>query len=276
MKTKRITEKTIVYILLIFFSLLFLAPFFWMLTTSVKSPEELYLFPPKWIPSKFHFENFKEAWMSQPFNQFFLNTVTVTVLSTIGQIVSSSLVAYGFARFKFKGRDFLFIVLLASMMIPWEVTMIPLYMEFNVLGWINTLKSLFVPSWFGAPFYIFLLRQFIMSIPKEMDEAARMDGANAFQIYYKIYLPLMKPSLILVSVFNILSCWNDYLGPLVFLNDQSKYTLTLGLAQFKGMFGVNMEGIMAVTFLISLPPLILFFFAQKYIVEDASRSGVKG
>lgn len=276
MKTKRITDKTIVYILLIFFSLLFLAPFFWMLTTSVKSPEELYLFPPKWIPSKFHFENFKEAWMSQPFNQFFLNTVTVTVLSTIGQIVSSSLVAYGFARFKFKGRDFLFIVLLASMMIPWEVTMIPLYMEFNFLGWINTLKSLFVPSWFGAPFYIFLLRQFIMSIPKEMDEAARMDGANAFQIYYKIYLPLMKPSLILVSVFNILSCWNDYLGPLVFLNDQSKYTLTLGLAQFKGMFGVNMEGIMAVTFLISLPPLILFFFAQKYIVEDASRSGVKG
>ncbi|WP_223594340.1 carbohydrate ABC transporter permease [Neobacillus bataviensis] len=276
MKTKRRIEKTTIYILLIFFSLLFLAPFFWMLSTSVKSPEELYLFPPKWIPSTFEWSNFKEAWMSQPFNQFFMNTVIVTGMSTIGQLLSSSLVAYGFARFKFKGRDFLFIVLLSSMMIPWEVTMIPQYMEFNYLGWINTLKPLFVPSWFGAPFYIFLMRQFIMSIPKELDEAARMDGANPFQIYYKIYLPLMKPSLILVAVFNILTCWNDYLGPLVFLNDQSKYTLTLGLAQFKGMFGVDMEGIMAVTFLISIPPLILFFFAQRYIVEDTSRSGVKG
>ncbi|MGG1676951.1 carbohydrate ABC transporter permease [Neobacillus sp. NRS-1170] len=276
MKTKRRIEKTTIYILLIFFSLLFLAPFFWMLSTSVKSPEELYLFPPKWIPSKFELSNFKEAWMSQPFNQFFINTVIVTGMSTIGQLLSSSLVAYGFARFKFKGRDFLFIVLLSSMMIPWEVTMIPQYMEFNYLGWINTLKPLFIPSWFGAPFYIFLMRQFIMSIPKELDEAARMDGANPFQIYYKIYLPLMKPSLILVAVFNILTCWNDYLGPLVFLNDQSKYTLTLGLAQFKGMFGVDMEGIMAVTFLISIPPLILFFFAQRYIVEDTSRSGVKG
>ncbi|MDN3017252.1 carbohydrate ABC transporter permease [Paenibacillus sp. BSR1-1] len=276
MKTKRRIEKSTIYILLIFFSLLFLAPFFWMLSTSVKSPEELYLFPPKWIPSTFEWSNFKEAWMSQPFNQFFMNTVIVTGMSTIGQLLSSSLVAYGFARFKFKGRDFLFIVLLSSMMIPWEVTMIPQYMEFNYLGWINTLKPLFVPSWFGAPFYIFLMRQFIMSIPKELDEAARMDGANPFQIYYKIYLPLMKPSLILVAVFNILTCWNDYLGPLVFLNDQSKYTLTLGLAQFKGMFGVDMEGIMAVTFLISIPPLILFFFAQRYIVEDTSRSGVKG
>ncbi|MEH7335943.1 carbohydrate ABC transporter permease [Neobacillus drentensis] len=276
MKTKRRIEKSTIYILLIFFSLLFLAPFFWMLSTSVKSPEELYLFPPKWIPSTFEWSNFKEAWMSQPFNQFFMNTVIVTGMSTIGQLLSSSLVAYGFARFKFKGRDFLFIVLLSSMMIPWEVTMIPQYMEFNYLGWINTLKPLFVPSWFGAPFYIFLMRQFIMSIPKELDEAARMDGANPFQIYYKIYLPLMKPSLILVAVFNILTCWNDYLGPLVFLNDQSKYTLTLGLAQFKGMFGVDMEGIMAVTFLISIPPLILFFFAQRYIVEDNSRSGVKG
>lgn len=197
-------------------------------------------------------------------------------MATLGQIVSSSLVAYGFARFTFKGRDFLFMVLLATMMIPWEVTMIPLYMEFNFLGWINTLKPLIVPAWFGAPFYIFLMRQFIMGIPKELDEAARIDGANSFQIFYKIYLPLMKPVLILVGVFSMLNCWNDYLGPLVFLNDQSKYTLTLGLAQFKGMFGVDMEGIMAITFLISIPPLVLFFAAQRYIVEDVSKSGVKG
>ncbi|MFY0762447.1 carbohydrate ABC transporter permease [Metabacillus dongyingensis] len=276
MNMKRRIEKTFIYGLLILFSLLFLAPFFWMATTSLKSPDELYLFPPKWIPSNLEFENFKEAWLSQPFTQFLTNSIVVTALATIGQLVSSSLVAYGFARFTFKGRDFLFMVLLATMMIPWEVTMIPLYMEFNFLGWINSLKPLIVPSWFGAPFYIFLLRQFIMSIPKELDEAAKMDGANQFQVFYKIYLPLMKPALILVGVFSILACWNDYLGPLVFLNDQSKYTLTLGLAQFKGMFGVDMEGIMAITFLISLPPLILFFVAQRYIVDDITKTGVKG
>ncbi|MEH7107432.1 MULTISPECIES: carbohydrate ABC transporter permease [Bacillaceae] len=276
MKKKSRIEKAFVYILLIFVSLLFLAPLFWMVTTSLKGPEELYQFPPKWIPAKFHFENFKEAWLSQPFTQFLTNSLTVTIMATLGQIVSSSLVAYGFARFQFKGRDFLFILLLATMMIPWEVTMIPLYMEFNWLGWLNTLKPLIVPAWFGAPFFIFLLRQFIMGIPKELDEAAKIDGANSFQIFYKIYLPLMKPALILVGVFSFLNCWNDYLGPLVFLNDQSKYTLTLGLAQFRGMFGVNMEGIMAITFLISIPPLIIFFAAQRYIMEDVSKSGIKG
>jgi multiple sugar transport system permease protein len=276
MKTKNRVEKAFIYVCLIFISLLFLAPLFWMMTTSLKGPDELYKFPPKWIPTHFHFENFKTAWESQPFTQFAWNSVTVTVMATLGQLISSALVAYGFARFQFKGKDFLFIVLLATMMIPWEVTMIPLYMEFNWLGWLNTLKPLIVPSWFGSPFFIFLLRQFIMGIPKELDEAARIDGANAFQIFYKIYLPLMKPALILVGVFSFLNCWNDYLGPLVFLNDQSKYTLTLGLAQFRGMFGVNMEGIMAITFLISIPPLIIFFAAQRYIMDDVSKSGIKG
>ncbi|KON87823.1 carbohydrate ABC transporter permease [Cytobacillus sp. NJ13] len=275
MKSKRLIRSGTLYIVLVFLSLLFLAPFFWMVTTALKSPDELYMFPPKWFPSSWQFENFGKAWNSQPFNTFLMNSVIVTFLTTLGQIVSSTLIAYGFARFKFKGRDFLFMVLLATMMIPWEVTMIPQYMEFNYFGWINTLKPLIVPAWFGAPFYIFLLRQFIMSIPKELDEAARMDGANSFQIYYRIHLPLMWPIIVLIGVFNFLSSWNDYLGPLIFLNDQSKYTLTLGLAQFNGMYDVNMEGIMAVTFLISLPPLILFFFAQKYIVNGVSSTGFK-
>ncbi|RTZ54082.1 carbohydrate ABC transporter permease [Bacillus sp. SAJ1] len=268
-------RKGFIYGLLIVLSLLFLAPFFWMITSSLKAPNELYQFPPKLLPSHWHFDNFIKAWNSQPFNLFLMNSIIVTVLTTIGQIFSSTLIAYGFARFKFKGRDIFFIILLATMMIPWEVTMIPLYMEFNLFGWINTLKSLIVPSWFGSAFYIFLLRQFIMSIPKELDEAARMDGANAFQIYYKIYLPLMWPVIVLIGVFNILSSWNDYLGPLIFLNDQSKYTLTLGLAQFKGVHDVDMNGIMAVTFLISLPPLILFFLAQRQIVNGVQSTGLK-
>ncbi|MFD0588976.1 carbohydrate ABC transporter permease [Paenibacillus sp. GCM10027627] len=269
-------KKAISYTVLALLSVLFLAPFFWMLTTSVKSPTELYLFPPKWIPSVWNFDNFGKAWQSQPFNLFLKNSLIVTIVSLIGQLLSSALVAYGFARFKFKGRDTLFIILLATMMIPWEVTMIPQYMEFNYLGWINTLKPLIVPAWFGAPFFIFLLRQFLMTIPVELEDAAKIDGANPMQIFFRIITPLMTPALILVGVFHFLNSWNDYLGPLIFLNDQSNYTLTLGLAQFRGMYGVDMEGIMAVTTLICIPPLIIFFVAQRYIVEGVTGSGIKG
>lgn len=275
MKVQNIVKKIFVYGMLILLSLLFLAPFFWMLSTALKAPDELFQFPPKLIPSTWHFENFSKAWNSQPFNLFLVNSLIVTVMTTIGQVVSSTLVAYGFARFKFKGRDFLFMIVLATMMIPWDVTMIPLYMEFNWFGWINTLKALIVPSFFGSAFYIFLLRQFIMSIPKELDEAARIDGANVFQIYYKIYIPLVWPVIVLIAVFNILGSWNDYLGPLIFLNDQSKYTLTLGLAQFKGIYGVDTNGLMAVTLLISIVPLILFFVAQKKIIEGVQSTSLK-
>lgn len=269
-------NSVVVYSLLLLFSLLFLAPFYWMITTAVKTPEELYLFPPKWIPSVFQWNNFAKAWQSQPFGTYLNNSLIVTGLSLIGQLLSSSLVAYGFARFHFRGKDALFLILLASMMIPWEVTMIPLYMEFNTLGWINTLKPLIVPAWFGSPFFIFLLRQFIMGIPIELEEAARIDGANPVQIFLRLIVPLLRPALILVGVFHILSSWNDYLGPLIFLNDQTKYTLTLGLSQFRGMFGVDMVSIMAVTFLICLPPLAAFFLAQRYIVEGIATTGIKG
>ncbi|BFH67889.1 MAG: carbohydrate ABC transporter permease [Paenibacillus dendritiformis] len=269
-------KSVVVYSLLLLFSLLFLAPFYWMITTAVKTPEELYLFPPKWIPSVLQWDNFAKAWQSQPFGTYLNNSLIVTGLSLIGQLLSSSLVAYGFARFHFRGKNALFLILLASMMIPWEVTMIPLYMEFNALGWINTLKPLIVPAWFGSPFFIFLLRQFIMGIPTELEEAARIDGANPVQIFLRLIVPLLRPALILVGVFHILSSWNDYLGPLIFLNDQTKYTLTLGLSQFRGMFGVDMVSIMAVTFLICLPPLAAFFLAQRYIVEGIATTGIKG
>ncbi|GGA42146.1 carbohydrate ABC transporter permease [Paenibacillus physcomitrellae] len=269
-------RRSLNYFLLIMFSILFLAPFFWMVTTALKSIDELYLFPPKWIPSKLHFDNFIDAWKSQPFHIYLKNSLTVTIMTMLGQLISSSLVAYGFARFQFKGKDFLFILLLATMMIPWEVTMIPLYMEFNWLGWINSLKTLIVPSWFGAPFFIFLMRQFIMTIPLELEEAARIDGANRLQIFTRLIIPLMAPVLILVGVFQFLNSWNDYLGPLIFLNDQSNYTLTLGLALFRGVYGVDMRGVMAVTALICLPPLAIFFAAQRHIVGGIASTGIKG
>lgn len=268
-------KKKLIYAALIFFSLLFLAPFFWMVTTSIKPPDEVFMFPPKWIPSWIDFSNYTKALDSQPFGLYFMNTMIIVVVSMIGQVMSSSLVAYGFARFKFKGRDALFMVILATMMIPWDVIAIPQYIEFNFLGWLNTLKPLIVPNFFGAPFFIFLLRQYILTLPGELEEAAKIDGANAFQIYWKVYMPLMAPALVLVAVFHLMNCWNDYLGPLIFLNDQSKYTLTLGLAQFRGMKEANMSAIMAVTSMICVPPLIAFFAAQKHIIQGISSTGIK-
>lgn len=275
MKELSRNKKIIIYSLLVFFSVLFLFPYFWTVTSAFKGEAELNAYPPVWIPTKWHLENFIQAWTSQPFNRFLFNSVLIVVGTTVGQMISCSLVAYGFARFKFKGRDILFIILLATMMIPWDVIMIPLYMEFNIFGWINTLKPLIIPAWFGSPFYIFMLRQFLLNIPKEIEEAAIIDGANAFQIYLRIFMPLIKPSLILIGVFNTLTVWNDYLGPLVFLNEQMKYTLTLGLAQFKGVGDVDMSAVMAVTTIICIPPTIGFFLAQKQIIDGISRTGIK-
>jgi multiple sugar transport system permease protein len=269
-------KKLLIYAVLILFAALFLAPFYWMFSTAVKPADEVFLWPPKWIPSRFMWENFSVAWGTYEFNSYLKNSLIVTSLSTIGAIVSSSLVAYGFARYQFRGRNLLFVVLLSTMMIHWDVTMIPLYMEYKYFGWINTLKPLFVSAWFGLPFFIFLLRQFIMTLPKELDESAKIDGANTMQIFIMVIAPLMIPALIVVGVFQFLNSWNDYLGPLIFLNDMSKYTLTLGLAQFRGLNDVDMASIMAITSIICLPPILIFFFSQKYIVDGIATTGMKG
>ena len=175
-------------------------------------------------------------------------------------------------QFNFKGKNILFMILLSTMMIPWDVTMIPQYMEFNLFGWINTLKPLIVPAWFGSAYYVFLMRQFLMGIPRDFEEAARIDGANQFQIYWKIFMPIMKPSLILVGVLNMLTVWNDYLGPLIFLQDRSKYTLALGLASFKGVHSTQIIPMLCITIIMIIPPIIIFIIAQKYIVEGTSGS----
>lgn len=266
------THKIIVYSLLVLFSLYFLFPFAWVILTALKTQVEAFSFPPKISPDIPQFHNFIDAWKSQPFGVYLKNSVIVTVMTTIGQLISCSLVAYGFARYDFKYKNILFVVLLATMMIPWDVTMIPLYMEFNMFGWINTLKPLIVPAFFGSAYYIFLLRQFLMNIPKDLENAARIDGANEFQIFYKIFLPIMKAPLTLIAVLNILSVWNDYLGPLIYLQDQSKYTMALGLAAFKGVHDLQILPIMSMTLIMMIPPVLVFMFAQKYIVEGISGS----
>lgn len=269
-------RKGFVLLLLLCLSAAFMLPLYWVFASALKAPQELFTWPPVWWPASPQWQNFSHAWQAAPFDVFLKNSLLVAVLSTAGQLLSSSLVAFGFARFDFRGRNVLFTILLASMMIPWDATMIPLYMQFNWLGWINTLKPLIVPAFFGAPFFIFLLRQFVMSIPRELDEAARMDGANAWQIYWRIHLPLMAPALVLVGTFQFLAAWNDYLGPLIFLNDQSQYTLPLGLASFSGIHGSDVSAISAMTVLLCLPPLLLFFAAQRHIMEGTTSAAVKG
>ena len=271
MKMSKVS-KTVIYILLGLVAIYFLSPFVYMLFSAFKTEAEAIAFPPKLFPSEWRFQNFADAWNSQPFGRYFLNSVLVTVGTRIGQVLSCSLVAYGFARFNFKGKNVLFMILLSTMMIPWDVTMIPQYMEFNMFGWINTLKPLVVPAWFGSAYYIFLMRQFLMGIPKDFEEAARIDGANSFQIYWKIFMPILRPSLILVGVLNMITAWNDYLGPLIFLQDRSKYTLALGLAQFKGVHTMQIIPMLCITIIMIVPPIIIFIIAQKYIVEGTSGS----
>lgn len=264
--------KVVLYILLTIVAVYFLSPFIYMFFTTFKTETEAIAYPPSLFPKEWNFSNYIDAWTSQPFGTYFINSVLVTVLTTAGTILSSSLVAYGFARFRFKGKNILFMILLATMMIPWDVTMIPQYMEFNMFGWINTLLPLIVPTWFGSAYYIFLMRQFLMGIPKDYEEAARLDGANTFQIYWKIFMPILKPSLIMVGVLNMLTVWNDYLGPLIFLQDRTKYTLALGLASFKGVHSTQIIPMLCITVIMIIPPLLIFIFAQKYIVEGTSGS----
>ena len=269
------TTKIVTYIFCIALGIYFLFPFIWLVLTALKTKSEVFSYPPKMIPDTWNFSNFKDAWNSQPFATYTWNSILVTVFTTIGQVISGSMAAYGFARYKFKGKNVLFSILLATMMLPWDVTMIPQYMEFNLLGWIDTLKPLIIPALFGSAYFIYLLRQFLESIPDDFAEAAKIDGANEFQIYSRIYMPMMKPSLVLVCVLNMITVWNDYLGPLVFTNSSKHYTLAVGLASFKGVHSTAIIPTMCISLLMCLPPILVFFFAQKDIIEGIS-GGVKG
>lgn len=269
------TTKIVTYILCGILCIYFLFPFIWMILTALKTEGEVFSYPPKFLPDTWNFKNFLDAWNAQPFATFTWNSLLVTVFTTLGQIISGSMAAYGFARYEFKGKNILFSLLLATMMLPWDVTMIPQYMEFNMLGWIDTLKPLIIPALFGSAYYIYLLRQYLESVPDDFAEAAKIDGANEFQIYSKIYMPIMKSSLVLVCVLNMITVWNDYLGPLVFTNSQSKYTLAVGLAAFKGVHSTAIIPTMAISILMCIPPVVVFFFAQKDIIEGIS-GGVKG
>jgi len=264
------------HIILLPMAFVFLLPFLWMLSTSLKSKPQLYVFPPIWIPNPLEWANYPNTVVYIPFFLYLRNTLIIAGLSTIGALISCSLVAYSLARIPWPGRNFLFICTIATLMIPFQVTLIPLFLVFKRVGWVGDFRPLILPHFFGDALYIFLLRQFFMTIPMELSEAARMDGAGEFRIYWAIILPLAKPGLATVAIFEFIARWRDYLGPLIYLSDQNRYTLSLGLQQYSSQYGREWGLLMAASVLITLPIIILFFFLQKTFVQGVTLSGIKG
>ena len=255
---------------------LFLLPLFWMISSSLKPNYQVLEFPPRWLPNPIQWSNYREALTYVPFDRYAINTLVIALMTILGHVLSCTLVAYGFARLRAPGKNRLFVVLLATMMLPYPVTMIPLYIGFNKLGWVNTFLPLIVPAFFGSPFYIFLLRQFFLTLPPELEDAARVDGANIPQILWHIILPISKPALATVAIFTFQATWNDFLPPLIYLHDQSKYTVSLGLSFFRSSYDIRWSYLMAASLVTMLPVVILFFLAQRLFIEGITLTGLKG
>lgn len=266
--------RLLVHLILLIVGALFLFPFVWMLLTALKSDQQL--FSNQWIPNPPVWSNFSRALEYIPFWKYTLNTLYICALSVAGAVFSSVLPAYGFARLRWPGRDLLFFIVLATMMLPYQVTMIPVYVVFRNLNWINTFKPLTVPAFFGSAFFIFLLRQFFMGIPEELSDAARIDGLGEFGILFRIILPLSKPAVATVALFTFMWTWNDFLGPLIYLSDVNMYTLSLGLQQFQTAHGAEWALLMAASTVVVLPVLVLFFFTQKTFIKGIAVTGLKG
>ena len=280
-KTRRFNDlihDIVVYSLLIVLSLLFLFPFYWMVSTALKAEHNVFIWPPQWIPDPVMWSNFREALSNPqlPFPLFFKNTMILEIGIIAGRLISCTLIAYGFARLEAPGKNILFAILLATLMLPGAVTQIPRFILFNKIGWVNSFLPLIVPTWFGEAYAIFLMRQFFMTIPRELEEAARMDGANLLQILLKVIVPLSWPVLTVVLILSFKDIWNEFFNPLLYLNDITKYPLAVGLAYFNGQFRVQMSLLMAASVVVLLPLLIVFFIAQKAFVEGISLTGMAG
>jgi ABC-type glycerol-3-phosphate transport system permease component len=254
-------------------------PLAWMISTSLKDLKYVFIFPPQWIPNPIQWGNFRQALTVLPFTLYFKNTMVIASISLVAAAISSSIVAYGFARLDFPGRDTLFLVMLATLMIPGHVTLVPRYILFNWLGLIDTIVPLVAQAFFGSPVYIFLLRQFFLTIPMEMDEAALIDGCSKWGILWRIILPQALPAMGIVAIFSFLFHWNAFLGPLIYLNSPDKRTLALGLSAFRATEGGVQPAwnlLMAASLVIMLPPILIFFVAQRYFIQGIVFTGVKG
>jgi ABC-type glycerol-3-phosphate transport system permease component len=283
-KTGRVFLEIGKYTILILLSASFFFPLYWMAVSALKDDPQVYTIPPILLPNPMHWQNFPNAWTKTlDFNLMAINSIFRYCLPvTLATVLMSTMVAYGFSRIKWKGRDILFYLCIGTMMMPWQVTMVPLFIVYRQLGWVNSYLPLVVPSFFGGAYFIFLLRQFLLTIPEELSDAARIDGANELGILIRIILPLMTPALMVVALFRWLGAWNDYLGPLIYLNRADLYPLALGVNQLRvavtstGTQANTYPYLMAVSTIIALPILLLFFFAQRTFIEGISLTGIKG
>ena len=277
-KRGQIFRGIIGYLLLALMGFIFILPFAWLVSSAFKPANQMYIMPPQWIPRPVILDNFKEGWAILPFGMYLTNTLFVSVIGALGTVLSSAFVAYGFARFRSRANGILFTMLISTMMLPMQVTLLPTYQLFSTFRWINTYKPILVPQFFAVgAFYVFLLRQFFRTVPMELDEAAKIDGCNSFRIFWNILIPLCRPALITVTVFSLINNWNDFMTQLIYLNSEKKYTIAIGMQFFSSKYGPqSINLLMAVSLLTLLPLLTIFFVAQRYFVEGITTSGIKG
>ena len=276
MGSRRAWRNAIIYVVLIVGAVFFLTPFAWMVSTSLKADEQVFSIPPQWIPIPVMWSNYQRLLTEIPFLRYLGNTVFVTVLSVTFYVASSAVVAYGFAKLRFPGRETLFYCLLATMVLPPQVTLIPQFVMFQKLGWVGSFLPLIVPALTGSAFAVFLLRQFYTAIPGDISDSARIDGASEWQIFSRIVLPLSRPALATASLFIFIWTWTDFLNPLIYLTDDRLYTLAIGLQQLSSTRAAAWPLLMGGSLLMSLPIIVLFFFAQKTFIEGVSTGGLKG
>lgn len=273
---KKILSQLVKHLILAIVAIFFILPLIWLISTSLKTNRQIFVYPPQWVPNPVIWLNYPAVFDYAPFLLYFQNTLTIVALCTLGVFLSCSLVAYGFARLNAPGKNFLFILMLSTMILPYQVTMIPLYILFSKIGWVDTFRPLTVPFFFGIPLYIFLLRQFFMTIPRELEDAARIDGCGYLRIYWQIVLPLAKPALAVVMLFTSIGAWNDFLAPLIYLQSPDMYTLALGLQVFLTQYGGDWSLLMAASTIVVLPIIFVFFFAQRQFIQGIVLTGLKG
>lgn len=273
--TNEYIGRFFLYLLLILISACFIIPFYWLLICSFKQPSELFEVPTRWIPRRIQFDNYIKMFGYFPFLRYFKNTMIIVMSNIIGSVLSCSFIAYGFSCLNWKGRDKVFVVVLVTMILPFQVVMVPLFMIFQKLGWIGTFLPLTLTCFFGNPFFIFLIRQFFLSLPKELNQAAKIDGASEFRIYAQIAIPLSRPVLATVAIFAFLRSWNDFIGPLIFLASEKLYTLSIGAQMIRSQIQPNWELLMPLGVVMVLPVMIIFFLMQKYFIQGIAMSGIK-
>lgn len=269
-------QKTIAYVLLTVMGLVYVFPLYWLVITALKTDTEVFLVPPTPFPVSPQWQNFPAATEYIPFWRYMGNTFVIAALTIIGTLLSCTLVAYGFARIKWPGRNLVFLLFLSTIMLPSQVTMIPLYIIYRRIGWIGTIWPLVAPSFFGNALYVFLLRQFLLSIPQDFSDAARIDGASELGILWHVMLPLMRPALATVALFTFVNVYRDFLGPLIYLTDQDQWTISLGLKLFQNQYGAQWQLMMAASALAMLPTLVLFFLTQRSFIRGLALTGIKG